>query len=380
MPQFSYVMMNLMTPFSRLGALYHRWTLRLSILNRVLIGNAVVIVVGAVAGTILTRNLALTGAINLILLFSFFGITLSILVNYWIIKTALRPLHELRDTLDRMRRERIAMPESLMKFEDPDISHLVIAVDSLLHQLEERTLQLQAISERAIDAQEEERVRIARGLHDETAQAISMLIIHLERIERLIPEGKPELARHTAEARRLAIRLLDDLRKIIWDLRPSILDDLGLVPAIRWYARSNLESVGVEVEFSNHIEGLRLPSHLETTLFRVAQEAVNNILRHAGARRVSVRLSQDARRIYLELRDDGKGFDVQRIAGEAVSRKHLGLLGIQERVSLVGGEVKVESAPGAGTSLWVAVPIPTEDAALPDAAESLGLHEQGVRS
>jgi len=261
---FSYAMIILMPPFSRLASIYQGWALRVPILYRVLIGNAAVIIFGAITGTILTRNLALTGAINLILLFSFFGILLSLLVNYWIIKSALRPLHELSDTLDQMRRESIVMPESLMKFEDPDIRRLVTAINSMLNQLEERRDQLQAISERAINAQEEERVRIARGLHDETAQAISMLIIHLERIERLIPVGQPELAKHAGEARRLAIRLLEDLRKIIWDLRPSILDDLGLVPAIRWYARSNLESAGVQIDFNEQNAMLRLPSHLET--------------------------------------------------------------------------------------------------------------------
>lgn len=352
-----------MAPFPRLTGLYRQWTLHLSILSRVLIGNAVVIVVGAVAGTMLTRNLALTGAVNLILLFSIFGILISILVNYWIIKTALKPLHELRDTLDHMRRERIPMPKSLMKYEDPDISHLVVAVDSLLNQLEERTDELQAISERAIDAQEEERVRIARGLHDETAQAISMLIIHLEKIEMLLPEDRPELAKHADQARSLAIRLLDNLRKIIWDLRPSILDDLGLVPAIRWYARSNLEELGIEVDFSTQNEALRLPAHLETALFRVAQEAVTNIRRHAEAGRVSIRLSQDPGKICLEVADDGRGFDVVRTAGEAVSRKRLGLLGIQERMSLVGGEARVDSAPGEGTRLRVCVPAPHETAA-----------------
>jgi two-component system sensor histidine kinase UhpB len=359
--------------------MYQRWALRVPILYRVLIGNAVVIVVGAVVGTILTRNLALTGAINLILLFSFFGILLSLLVNYLIIKTALRPLHELSDTLDRMRQEKIAMPESLMQFEDPDIQRLVIAINSILGQLEERTVQLRAISERAINAQEEERVRIARGLHDETGQAISMLVIHLERIEKLVPAGGPEAARLAGEARKIAIGLLDDLRKIMWDLRPSILDDLGLVPAIRWYARTNLAEVGVQVDFSDQDEALRLPPHLETTLFRVAQEAVNNILRHAGARNVSIRLTRDAGRILLELRDDGRGFDVQRTAGEAVARKHLGLLGMQERAALVGGEVTVESAPGEGTRVQAWVPLHGEDAPGMAGPESLEIQENRVQ-
>jgi len=193
-----------------------------------------------------------------------------------------------------------------------------------------------------------------------------------------MPPGQPEATKYAGEARKLAIRLLEDLRKIIWDLRPSILDDLGLVPAIRWYARSNLEEAGVQVDFSNHNEALRLPPHLETALFRVAQEAVNNILRHAEARKVSIRLSMDAGRILLELRDDGRGFEVQRTAGEAVAHKHLGLLGIQERMFLVGGEVEIDSAPGEGTRVRVWVPV-REDSPGLDGLESLEFQENRVQ-
>jgi two-component system sensor histidine kinase UhpB len=103
--------------------------------------------------------------------------------------------------------------------------------------------------------------------------------------------------------------------------------------------------------------------------FRVAQEAVNNILRHAEARNVSIRLTRDAGRVLLELSDDGRGFDVQRTAGEAVARKHLGLLGMQERAALVGGEVNVESAPGEGTRVRAWVPLPRQDSQGPEIAE-----------
>jgi signal transduction histidine kinase len=151
------------------------------------------------------------------------------------------------------------------------------------------------------------------------------------------------------------------------------------VPAIRWYARSNLEGAGVQVDFSDHSEGLRLPPHLETALFRVAQEAMTNILRHADATRVSIRLSQSGGRIFLEIRDDGRGFDVQRTAGEAVSRKHLGLLGIQERVALAGGEVTVESTLREGTCLRIWVPLPREDPPGLEQMGSLELQDEGVQ-
>jgi two-component system, NarL family, sensor histidine kinase UhpB len=342
---------------SRLRFRYHAWLLRLPIFNRLLIGNSIVIIFGAVFGTILTRQLTLMGNLGLILIFSLSGIMLTLLVNYLIIKTALDPLHELCRALERMEVDQTVLPDFLNRYEDPDIQNLVKAINALLQRIESHTEMLRAISERAINAHEEERVRIARGLHDDTAQAISMLIIHLERLEKSIPDGNPVLTQRTVEARQLATRLLDDLRDVIWNLRPSILDDLGLVPAIRWYAQDKLGRLGTEVSFDIPGETIRLPSHLETMFFRIAQEAVSNILHHAQAKSVIIGFHQQKNRVCLEIKDDGRGFQVDQIASEALSRKQLGLLGIRERVSLVSGEVKVESAPGLGTRLQISVPL-----------------------
>ena len=356
-------------------ARFRTWMRRISIFNRVLIGNSFIIIFGAIAGTIFTRQLTLLGNIRLILLFSFFGILITLIVNYWIIRTALRPLHELGNVLEQVDGGQTHIPDSLKKYGDPNIHHLITALDSMLLRLANRTSQLQAISERAINAQEEERIRIARGLHDDTAQSISMLIIRLERLQNLIPIDSPDLEKHVGEAHKLSTRLLEDLRKIIWDLRPSILDDLGLVPAIRWFARSNLEEAGIKVDFGMGIDGMRLPPHLETTLFRVTQEAVNNILRHANAKDVSIRLWSGQGQICLDVKDDGHGFDVERASGEAVSKKHLGLLGIRERVFLVGGRVNVESAPGTGTCVHVFIPLPGEELIGGEAFEKSNLQE-----
>jgi two-component system sensor histidine kinase UhpB len=371
-------MIFLMEVFARWFARYKRFTLRVSIFNRVLIGNSLIIIFGAIAGTIFTRQLTLLGDARLILLFSFFGILITLVVNYWIIRSALHPLNELGVALEKMDEEQINIPDSLKHYEDPTIHHLITALNSTLLRLANRTSQLRAISERAINAQEEERVRIARGLHDETAQSISMLIIRLERLQSLIPANVPDLTRQVAEAHKLATRLFEDLRHIIWNLRPSILDDLGLVPAIRWFARANLEEAGVRVDFGKDNEMVRLPSHLETLLFRVAQEAVNNILHHADAKNVTIRLWTEQGQVCLEVQDDGRGFDVERTSGEAVSKKRLGLLGIKERVSLVGGSVTVESAPGSGACVHVRVPLPGEELHGTDKTEKMELQEGGM--
>ena len=349
-----------MDVLSRLLERYHQLMLRTSIFNRVLIGNSVIIIFGAVAGTMITRQMTLFGNIWLILLFSFAGILITLFVNRMIIQTALYPLHQLGDAIEKVHSGQITIPDSLKNYKDPDIRRLVIAIDSMLIRMANYTSQLQAISERAINAQEEERVRIPRSLHDDTAQSISILIIHLERLNTLIPADRPDITRFIADAQNVATELLENLREIIWDLRPSILDDLGLFSAIRWFARTNLEKTGVKVDFSAS-EVMRLPSHLETMLFRIAQEAISNILRHANASKVSIRLWRADTQIWLEIKDDGRGFDIEKTTGGAVDRKQLGLLGIQERVSLVEGEVNIESIPGSGTCLQVHIPLPVAD-------------------
>jgi len=367
-----------MEVLARLLERYHQSTLRMSIFNRVLIGNSIIIIFGAVAGTIITRQMTLFGNIWLILLFSFAGISITLLVNRMIIYRALYPLHELGDAIEQVHSGQINIPDSLKNYKDPDISRLVIVIDSMLNRMANYTSQLQAISERAINAQEAERVRIARSLHDDTAQSISMLIIHLDRLGNFIPPDRPDITRYIDDAQNVATRLLENLRKIIWDLRPSILDDLGLYSAIRWYARTNLEKAGVKIEFSAANEGMRLPPHLETMLFRIAQEAISNILRHANASKVSIRLWIAEEQLWLEIKDDGCGFDIAKTAEAAVDRKQLGLLGIEERVSLVGGAVRIESVEGSGTCLQLHIPLPVEASVDPE-SNALNLPEGKVQ-
>jgi len=350
-----------MTPDTGLFRRLHRRVSRLPILHRLLLGNSAVIVGGAIAGTLITRHLAIVSGqpdIGLILLFAGFGISLSLLINYWIVKSTLRPLHELSEVVDQVHAGRAHIRGRLTEDTDPDIRRLADAISQMLDRTEGRTLQLRALSEHAINAQEEERKRIARQLHDDTAQALSSLIISLERLESAVAdETNSNLQARLASVRQLATRTLDDLRNVIHGLRPTMLDDLGLAPAIRWYARSNLEDLGVQVSFDMPNDPTRLPPQLETTLFRIAQEAINNIVRHAGAQSVAIRLGRDDGGICLQVEDDGRGFDVAQIRGQALRLRRLGLLGIQERADLVGGEVRVESAPGHGTRLQVRIPL-----------------------
>lgn len=332
---------------------------RLPITYRIAIGNAIIIAIGAVGGTLLTRHLANQAAdFGLILLFLFIGTTVSVLTNFVIIKSAMRPLRELGQLVQRVQEGQSDIGPQFLKDNDPDISQLATAVDTLVHQLEERNLQLRALSERAINAQEEERKRIALSLHDDTGQALSMLIIHLEQLQTRVPVELADVHAKLDSAHELAARSLRELRKIISGLRPTVLDDLGLVSAIRWYARSSLEEAGVRVEFQAEDESISLPAEVNSTLFRIAQEAINNILRHAQAECAWIRLTQTGNEIYLKVEDDGLGFDLQRFQEQALRLQCLGLLGIEERAEMVGGRVLVQSSPGQGTQLSVRVPLP----------------------
>jgi len=316
-----------------------------------------VIAIGAIGGTYITRLLA-DQAVDwwLILIFLGIGTIMSVTINFWIIKSALRPLNELSTLIDRVPKDHSQIDPQFLQPTDPEIYQLASTLDSLVRQLNERNQELQALSEHAINALEEERRRIALTLHDDTGQALSMLIINLERLENQISGEEIELKEKLVTTRKLAQQSLANLRMIVYGLRPTILDDLGLVPAIRWYARTNLEEVGIMVELHTNGEVEPLSPQLKSTLFRIAQEAINNIVKHSKAKQVEIKLSQCEKNIQLEVQDDGEGFDLTIVRQEALRLQHLGLLGIQERAELAGGEVQLRSVPGSGTRILVKVP------------------------
>lgn len=325
------------------------------IVYRLLVGNTL-IAAGAVIGMMLAHQYTSVSDTLLIAIFAFLGLILIFIFNYVTIRISLSSLGELQRTIDQVNLEKPVMPNSIVLETDPDLQPLAEAINSMLNRLEHHTQELRALSERATHAQEEERKRIARNLHDETSQSLSMLVINLEKLESDLPAEAASLRPRLRQAHQLATRTLDDLRKIIYDLRPTMLDDLGLVSAVRWYTRSVLEESGMHVSFDLPENHLRMPEHLETELFRIAQEGVNNIARHANATRVVIRLSQTPDFVCLEMEDNGSGFDVAESANTALTEKRLGLLGIQERATLVGGQISIDSQPGQGTLLRVCVP------------------------
>lgn len=238
-------------------------------------------------------------------------------------------------------------------------------LEGLYRELREREEWRGQLLRKVISAQEEERKRIARELHDETSQALTALAVGLETALATLPPGGSR--ERLEEARALAVRTLEDVHRLIFDLRPSVLDDLGLLSAIRWYADRHLAPLGIAVrcEFSvpgTHAEGVggRLPPQVETALFRAVQEAITNIAKHAQAETVLIQCALREGTLTIEVEDDGKGFDPSSLAGPVRAGRGLGLLGIRERVELLGGTVQIESSPGRGARIALRVPVPGE--------------------
>jgi signal transduction histidine kinase len=160
------------------------------------------------------------------------------------------------------------------------------------------------------------------------------------------------------EVRVLATWLLDDVHRLILDLRPGVLDDLGLLSAIRWYGERTLKERGVAVRYEFGELG-RLPPELETALFRMCQETMTNVARHAQATQVLIEVAVEGAEVHVTIEDDGRGFDQAEVARRP-GRPHWGLLGISERAELLGGRAAIDSSPGAGTRVDVRIPIPPE--------------------
>ncbi len=209
---------------------------------------------------------------------------------------------------------------------------------------------------RYIAAQEEERKRIARELHDEPAQLLTGLALAIGTAARLAAGRDGELRRTLASADALTERVSTEIGRIIRDLRPTLLDDLGLLDALEFYADTRLRPLGIQVICETAGTERRLPSELETALFRVAQEAMSNIARHAQAENVSLTVEFQDEFVTIDIEDDGQGFDVEATFAGGHNGSHYGLMGMRERVDLLNGALLVESRQGEGTSVRVKVP------------------------
>jgi PAS domain S-box-containing protein len=214
---------------------------------------------------------------------------------------------------------------------------------------------LHLLSRRLVESQETERRHIARELHDEVGQSLTVAEMHLQAVVQ--SSRTASLKSRMTESLRAVERVLKQVRDLSLNLRPSMLDDLGLVPALRWYTNRQAAVAGLAAEFYAEPMENRLDPFIETACFRVAQEALTNVVRHARARAVTVELRQQSDQLHLLVRDDGAGFDVVALREQAVQGASLGLLSMEERATLVAGSIQLVSAPGQGTEVRACFPL-----------------------
>jgi signal transduction histidine kinase len=221
----------------------------------------------------------------------------------------------------------------------------------LERRLEENTrarADLRELSARLLRAQENERRTLARELHDEVGQSLSAILMETENAGEAASAAK--MLEHLGAIRTLAEKTVNEVRDLALLLRPSMLDDFGLVPALNWYAREMSKRTGLNVVLAADENADDLPDEHKTCIYRLAQEAINNSARHANARTVEVEVKRDERRVLFSVRDDGAGFDTRFVRG-------LGLLGMEERVRRLGGHLEIDSHLGRGTRIAAELPI-----------------------
>jgi signal transduction histidine kinase len=206
------------------------------------------------------------------------------------------------------------------------------------------------LSQRLVAAQEQERKSISRELHDEVGQTLNALLVDAGNLQKRIPEGDVQSRELLSSIQRLADTSVNEVRDIALLLRPSMLDDLGLTAAIQWQAREVSRRTGLAVKVSADAEADHLPEGLSICLYRVAQEALQNVVRHAQAKTVHIELKQEIDRLVLSVHDDGIGFDAENIRG-------LGTVGMEDRLRQIGGVLRVASQPGKGATVVAEVPI-----------------------
>ncbi len=260
----------------------------------------------------------------------------------------MREIHELAASIEAMRqrvRDLLAQEQALRQ-------RLAARLEEQSGTLAQMCREREQLLTRLITAQEEERRRVSRELHDETSQELANLIVRLGALARTVDDE--EVLRQLQKLRQHAARTLEGVNRIVMDLRPGLLDEYGLVPAVQWYADSRLSPQGVAVKVKARGTPRPLSPHVQVSVYRVLQEAINNIAQHAQAQRATIAFDWRADALQVVVEDDGRGFEAAEVA--QTPSQHFGLLGMRERIHLVGGSFRIESAPGQGTRIEIQVP------------------------
>lgn len=328
--------------------------LSIPVFYKVLIANSFIIFIGATGGTWLASNLnnshqTLATPTSLVI-FVTIGWLVSIALNFVVLQIAFRPLMVLGKVMNRVQAGERSLRAPLTGG-DPQADQLASTFNMMLEAIDDAT-RLRA--SQIINAQEQERKRIARELHDETSQVLTSLLISLAILEESITTQ--EARDRIADTRKLAHQTLRAIRSLSIDLRPSALDDLGLLPALRWYVKEYQQKCSIEVEFDAQGFKERLPAEMETALYRIVQESLTNTARHGHAHKVVITMKEDVEAVYVTISDDGSGFDLEALRKSPYQERGLGLAGMNERTVLLDGSLTIDSELGKGTTIEVSIP------------------------
>jgi len=329
-----------------------RRLLGLPIFYKVLLANSGIVVAGALAGTAITaqrvRAYPNVSVLQLMAAFVVLGIVISLLVNALMLSAAFAPLRRIERTIQAVRSGRTGSRVPTGFVTDAEVERLGETLNAMLDELEHARNRQALLAAQVISAQEEERRRISRELHDDTAQSLTSLLLYAKALEQ--GEERPEVRHALAEIRDEIGHGLDSIRRMAHELRPSALDDLGLVAAIDWHVQEFMRRTGITVRFVHNCSSERLPPAIELALFRVAQEALTNVAKHARAGEASVRFSCSDHLASLAVRDNGAGFDA------AASPAGVGLYSMRERMALVRGVFRI-SSNSSGTEVCAEAPL-----------------------
>jgi two-component system sensor histidine kinase DegS len=266
----------------------------------------------------------------------------------------------LRLKKDELSRSILRINEMVKKAEDL-VSKVDIALTFLNGNLNEFSQQMEGIQQkqmiggRIILAQEEERKRVAREIHDGPAQAMANVVLRAELCEKLLAANRDEVVDELRQLKKTVKDSLQEVRRIIFNLRPMTLDDLGLVPTLKRYLEEIKEREGFEAKLEVHGMDKRLDNTYEVALFRLVQEALNNAKKYAEANNVWLTIDFTENAVEITIVDDGKGFDLQKVTTETTGKESFGLLSMKERIELLNGEFTIDTAVGQGTKIWAAL-------------------------
>jgi two-component system sensor histidine kinase UhpB len=330
---------------------------RLPIIYKVLVANVTIVVIGALGGTYLTIRTVQphpdTSFPELAAAFALVGFVLSLIVNLLVLRAAFRPLSALQRAAQAVRGGDFSARADLPPQSDPQVAELANTLNATLDELERDRVQLRSLASQVIHAQEDERRRLSRELHDDTAQVLFAQLLRLSALKGFPDTGVQSLA---ASLEQLTSEALESVRRLALELRPPALDDLGLVAALGDLAQRFSEASDIPVDYEYRGPRGRLPSEVELVLYRVAQEALTNTVKHGEAHHIWIDLDRGADDVTLSVRDDGKGFDPGNVISSDGRGLGLGMFGMEERVALVNGRFRVWSSPGKGVEIFSYVP------------------------